>query len=121
MNGKELFHLLTDKRTDKQLFIKWRNTPEGIEVIKLLDEFYDYAKIGDRFDDVELLDVEDMWVLVTNRFQRKITRSMQNGEEMLFWEEVDAKGQTSHMTSRFGPDSLLRIFELNKPDREYGE
>jgi hypothetical protein len=110
MTGRELIHLLDQQRSDNHCFIKWwRNDDESV-AIELLDTFLDTAKVGDRFDGFKLLDMEDLWVIVKQNWSRKIARTVQDKNEVILWEEADAEGAIRHVSGKFVPEVLIKVY-----------
>jgi hypothetical protein len=113
MTGKDLLKLMEDKRTRNHCCIKWWREKEGIVNIQLIET----AKVGDQFDDFELLDIEDMWAIVTQKCLDKVMRTIFDDDEVIVWEQVDADGAKRHLSGKFVPEVLIKVFEAETTGR----
>lgn len=113
MTGKDLLEVMKKTRTNEHRFIKWWRCSEHISAIELLDAFLDRAKAGDNFDGFTLLDMEEMWLLLSRKLPGQLTRVIKGGYEVIVWERIDA-GRIIAVSAPFEPGSLISLFETDQ-------
>jgi len=80
--------------------------------IELIDAFYDTVKAGDQFDGFELLDMEQLWEIVKRLCADRVTRSVQEGNEVITWQRLDTTGAKRSIRCSFAPEFLIQIFDV---------
>jgi len=112
MTGKELFKELDQQRKDSHQFIKWWRKENDFVDIELLDSFCETVKAGDEFEGFELLDMEQLWEIVKRLCGGRVTRSKQDGHEIISWERLDSQGAKRNISCSFAPEFLMQIFDV---------
>ena len=112
MTGNELLGQLDQQRKESHRFIKWWRKENDFVDIELIDAFYDTVKAGDQFDGFELLDMEQLWEIVKRLCADRVTRSVQEGNEVITWQRLDKTGAKRSIRCSFAPEFLIQIFDV---------
>lgn len=112
MTGNELMNQLEQLRKERHYFIKWWRKENDFVDIELLDSFCESVKAGDQFEGFALLDMEQLWEIVSKLCGPRVKRTQQDGHEVLIWERLDNKGAKRNISCSFAPEFLLQIFDV---------
>ena len=112
MTGNELMKQLEQLRKESHYFIKWWRKENDFVDIELLESFYAAVKAGEQFEGFELLDMDQLWEIVRKLCGDRVTRTKQDGHEMLTWERLDNKGAKRNISCSFAPEFLMQIFDV---------
>ena len=112
MTGIELMKQLEQLREERHYFIKWWRKENDFVDIELLESFYDAVQAGEQFEGFELLDMEQLWEIVRKLCGERVTRTKQDGNEILTWERLDDKGASRKISCSFAPEFLMQIFDV---------
>lgn len=112
MNGKELLKQLEQQRKEHHHFIKWWRKENDFVDIVLLDSFLETLKAGDQFENFDLLDMEQLWEIVSKLCGDRVKRIKQEGREIIEWERRDKQGAKRVISCSFAPEFLLQVFDV---------
>lgn len=112
MNGIDLLREVDRQRGNGHQFIKlWRKENDFVD-IELIDLFRDSVSAGDVFGGFELLDMEQMWHIVSKLCPGRVSRRVFDDHESIIWDRKDRNGVTRSMRCSFAPEFLIQIFDV---------
>lgn len=111
MTGREAAAQVQALRKERDCFVKWWRTADDLVDFELIDPFLAKVANGQSVDGFELLDQEGMWRLFTDLNPDQVTRTTQNGEEIILWKWQDGAGQEKVNSYPFTPAGLKALID----------
>jgi len=112
MSGSEICRELDRQPRGDSRFIKWWRKENDFVDIELLESFRDSVKTKDSIDGYELLDMDQIWQIVTRLCPGRVSRAIVNGHDSIIWDRVDKDGVMRTMRCSFVPEFLMQILDV---------
>jgi hypothetical protein len=112
MNGREVLRLLDEQLDKEKQFIKWWRKENDFVDIELIETFRDRVDGNDDFSGFELLDMEQLWAIVTRLCPGRVERQRIDAAEVIVWDRVTREGVKTSFRCSFAPEFLIQIFDV---------
>lgn len=109
MTGSEVLQQIKAQRTEGHAFIKWHRKEKGFVDFELIDRFLERLKPEDIIDGFSLLDLEEMWKVLTDLDPDKLARVKKGDREIIQWEWAGKDGAEKTSVYPFTPEGIMTI------------
>ena len=109
MTGNEVVAQVQGQRSTFHCCIKSWGKDHKLVDFELIDRFIDRAKEDDTFDGFELLDLEQMWHVLTELDPDNLQRVQTKDGEMIEWVWRDRAGREVRTRYPFSADGIMTI------------
>lgn len=111
MTGREAAAQVQALRKEGDCFVKWWRTADDVVDFELIDPFLAKVENGQSVDGFELLGLEGMWRVFTDLNPDQVTRTVQNGGEIILWKWQDGAGNEKVSSYPFTPEGLKSLID----------
>ncbi len=112
MTGRELLRQLDQQELKHRYFIKWWRKENDFVDIELIETFRDTVKGDEEFGGFQLLDMDQMWKVVTKLCPDRVRRRSFDSHEMIVWDRVERSGGMKSIRCSYAPEFLIQIFDV---------
>ncbi|KAF0216287.1 MAG: hypothetical protein FD174_3741 [Geobacteraceae bacterium] len=109
MTGNEVMRQIEAQRNANHCCIKWWREEKDFVDFELIDRFIEQVKPDDIVDGFALLDLEQMWKVLTNLDPDKLMRVKKGDGEVIEWVWSDRDGKEKTSIYPFTPEGIMTI------------
>lgn len=111
MNDASLREKIDAVRQPGHCFIKWWGEDKALVDYEILDRFLDTLAVSEQVEGFELLDMEQVWKVLTELDPDPLFRVQEQDVEVIHWSWKDRQGKEHLTTFPFTPEGVMELME----------